>query len=262
MVPTHPTLDRISTPTLVETAAQSLREAILDGRFAPGQRLLEPRLALALGISRGPLREALQVLERDGIVASTPRRGRIVQVIDASTIDEVYSLRTILESFAVERAIAQASEDSLASLDEALDRIREAADAGDAKAVAERDIEFHAILYDLSGHKLLRRAWQELFAGKLQVWIRVTTGTHTPLSEPYQNHAAIVSAIRARDTGLARSEVIAHVADARARALVSLKEGVAVARSSRRSNGSATPARVLDRTSSARRADLSTKMAR
>lgn len=229
-------LNRISPPTLVDTAAQALREAIMDGRFAPGERLLEPRLAQSLGISRGPLREALHVLERDGIVESSPRRGRIVQVIDRETIDDLYALRTVLEAFAVERVIAQAGNDCLAALDQALDRLREAAATADASRIAQRDIEFHAILYELSGNKLLRRAWQELFAGKLQIWLRVTTGSHAPLTEPYQNHVAIVDAIQARDTDRAKAQLAAHIEDGHARALAGLE--ARASRSRRRLHGS------------------------
>lgn len=214
---------RVTSPTLVETAVEELREAILGGRFQPGERLLEPPLAKSLGISRGPLREALHTLERDGLVQSTPRKGRFVQTIDVQTIEDVYSLRTVLETYAVERIVDLASDDELTRLDDALEDIRRTAEAGDPTSLAQGDVAFHDALYELAHHSLLARTWRELVAGKLRLWISKTTMTYEPLREPVQNHAAIVQAIRDRDAARARQEVVTHIADARSRALAILE---------------------------------------
>ena len=93
-----------STPTLVTSAVQAVRESIYDGRLGPGARLVEADLAQQLGISRGPLREALHLLGKEGLVVTIPRHSKFVQNVDSRSVDEVYSLRKILEAYAVERA--------------------------------------------------------------------------------------------------------------------------------------------------------------
>src|SRR2546428_569909 len=121
-------LTRITSPTLVSSAVDAVRESILDGRFAPGERLVEAELARQLGISRGPLREALHTLEKEGLVVIVPRRSKSVQSLDDQTIDEVYSLRKILEQYAVERVMALAGQEAVRELRLALAVMREAAE--------------------------------------------------------------------------------------------------------------------------------------
>ncbi len=212
-------LVRISSPTLVESAVEALRESILKGDFDPGERLIEARLAEELGISRGPLREALHLLEQEGIVANIPRRGKFVPSFDERIVDELYTLRKALEVFAAERVIAVAGATALGPLHESLDRMREDAEAKDVAATAREDIRFHGLLYELADHSLLQRAWQENVAGKLRILANTTTRTHPVLEEPVHRHEVIVRAIEARDIERARMEVALHVEDARQRAL-------------------------------------------
>ena len=161
-----PRFEPITSRTLVDTVVEQLRDSILSGRFAPGERLVEAELARELAISRGPIREALALLEKDGIVVNVPRRGKFLPAFDAQTIDEIYSLRKVLEPYAVQLLIATLTETKVASLHESLDRLRDAADAGDVRTVAQRDIDFHNSLYVLSGHDLLRKVWAEAISGQ------------------------------------------------------------------------------------------------
>lgn len=212
-------LVRITSPTLVQSAVQALRQSILDGAFEPGERLVEARLAEQLGISRGPLREALHLLEQEGIVANSPRRGKFVASLDDRLIDELYTLRKALEVFAVERVVAIAGSDALDELRASIARMREDAEAGDVPATAREDIFFHGLLYRLADHSLLERAWLENIAGKLRILTNTTTRTHPFLEEPVHRHEVILKAIEARDPERARMEVAIHVEDARLRAL-------------------------------------------
>jgi DNA-binding GntR family transcriptional regulator len=218
-----PRLIRISPPSLVESAVDAIRQSILDSDFKPGERLNEARLASELGISRGPIREAMHVLAQEGLVESTPRRGRFVQSFDDRTIDEVYSLRKVLEIFAVERIVVLGPDNAASILTEALDAIRASAEAGDARLQAKLDIAFHGALYELANHRLLLKAWHEDIAGKLQILLNATIRTHADLEEPVRKHEVIVRAIEARDLERARLEVSLHLEDARRRALASFK---------------------------------------
>lgn len=218
-----PRFEPITSRTLVDAVVEKLRESILSGRFAPGERLVEAELARELAISRGPIREALALLEKDGIVVNVPRRGKFLTAFDERTIDEIYSLRKVIEPYAVELLIGSLTEEKRAALVESLAQIDAAADAGDIMLLAERDIAFHNQLYDLADHALLRKVWTEGMAGKLRMLLNITVRTH-PLLSTAQNHRVIVDAIVEKDVRLAKKLIIDHVDDAWHRAKSALKQ--------------------------------------
>ena len=230
-----------STPTLVTSAVQAVRESIYDGRLGPGARLVEADLAQQLGISRGPLREALHLLGKEGLVVTIPRHSKFVQNVDSRSVDEVYSLRKILEAYAVERVIAMAGKEGVNQLRRVLAEMREAAEAGNRELTARLDVAFHSKLYDLAQHSLLERAWYENIAGKLQIVFNATRNADLALKEPVQKHELIVKAIASRNVERAQALLARHIDDAWHRAQSTLKGRVApsleprqVARSSRR----------------------------
>lgn len=211
-----------STPTLVSSAVDAVRESIYAGRLGPGDRLIEADLARQLGISRGPLREALHLLGKEGLVVAVPRHAKFVQDVNAESIDEVYSLRKVLEAYAVERFIAVAGRGGVLQLGQALTEMKEAAEAGDRALTARLDIAFHSRLYQLAQHGLLERAWHENIAGKLQILFNATTRAQLALKEPVRKHDLIVKAIASGDVERARAVVADHIDSAWRRARSSL----------------------------------------
>lgn len=123
----------ISKRRLVDEAARALREAILDGRLRPGQRLLQDRLAEMLGVSRTPIREALQRLEREGLVRSVGRQGMVVAQLAAQDIEEIYDVREVLEGLAARLAASRISQAQLNTLRKSLERMAGHAEKGDAR---------------------------------------------------------------------------------------------------------------------------------
>ena len=108
-------------------ASEIIREAIIDGRLAPGQRLKEEELARELGISRTPVREALVILEGEGLVESVPKRGASVRAYAADDLDDMYQLRALLEGYAARRAATRISAEDVGRLEEScarFDRLR------------------------------------------------------------------------------------------------------------------------------------------
>src|SRR5207247_11200915 len=97
-------------------ATELIREAIIEGRLAPGQRLKEEELARELGISRTPVREALLMLQAEGLVDAAPNRGAVVRSHDADDLEDLYQLRALLEGYAARRAAAHISETAVADL--------------------------------------------------------------------------------------------------------------------------------------------------
>ncbi len=217
----HLGMTQLVAPTLVDTAADALRASIFAGKFAPGERIYEAALARELGMSRGPLREALTLLEGDGLVENVPRRGKFITNPDGRTVDEIYSLRRVVEPYAAELAIEKLDTAGEAELHTAVAELAEAVARGDAVATAQRDIAFHARLYSLADHKPLARTWTDIIANKLRLLVNVTSKTHDPM-DPGPNHEAIVTAMVDRDPATARRLLEDHIDDAWARARAAL----------------------------------------
>lgn len=123
---------------MANEVADRIREAIFSGVYAPGAQLREVELATALQVSRGPVREALLRLEREGLVQSEWHRGTTVTSLSAQDAEGLNSLRGALEQLAVERLMEHASEEDLASVRRAVDRM---ARAEDDHAIVQLDLE-------------------------------------------------------------------------------------------------------------------------
>jgi DNA-binding GntR family transcriptional regulator len=216
--------DPAATPTLVDSVADALRETILSGGIGPGERLVEAELARELRVSRGPVREALALLGKEGIVISVPRHGKFVQGFTPRLIDELYSLRMLLEPFAVSRVIATLDDDGRQRLESAVAAIAQAVAADDARTLARYDIGFHHLLYELADHDLLMRAWQDNIAGKLQILLNVTTMTLSALADAERQHRLLLEPIVAGDEPLARARLEDHIAEAAGRARAGLSD--------------------------------------
>jgi DNA-binding GntR family transcriptional regulator len=198
----------VAVPTLVDYVAEMLRSSIFHGNFAPGERLVEADLARELRVSRGPIREALAVLTKEGIVANVPRRGKFVEDFTSAGIDEMYSLRRVLEPYAVRLVVRNLTDESMTRLNEAVRDIGTAVAQGDHTAVARRDIAFHDLLYTLARHRLLQRVWIDNIAGKLRLWLNVT---HRNFSDAEESHRELVEPIFRKDTKTAQRRLEAHI---------------------------------------------------
>ena len=108
-------------------AVDLIRDAILEGRIGPGDRLKEETIARDLGLSRTPVREALLLLQGEGLVESSPNRGATVRAFDADEIEEMYQLRAVLEGYAARRAAVRIRPDELQLLEESCKRFSSSA---------------------------------------------------------------------------------------------------------------------------------------
>lgn len=204
--------------TLGQSAFEILRDSILTGRLFSGQHLVETTLAQELGISRGPLREALALLQKDGLVEVLPRRGRFVLAFTQRSVDEFYSLRKVMESLAVELVIESLDDKKERALKAAARRVQVAEVNRLMAPMISADLGFHQLLYDLSGHQLLQRSWADTMASKLRLLVHLTVpDEYQPLSDG-SNHQPLVDAIHARDVRRARELAVDHIEDARQRA--------------------------------------------
>ncbi len=149
--------------SLADKVADYLREAIFRGKIAPGEQLREVPLSQALGISRGPIRDAFSRLEREGLV-TIPRNGRtIVARLTREDFDEVYSLRLGLERVAMQYAIRNATTADLEEMQRMVNVMVEQVNQEiNEKDAADLDLEFHDVIYQASQHKRLQSVWADL----------------------------------------------------------------------------------------------------
>ncbi|HWH98982.1 MAG TPA: GntR family transcriptional regulator, partial [Propionibacteriaceae bacterium] len=141
----------IYAPSLVEVTTRQLREEILTGQLAPGQRLIEDQIRLRFAISRAPLREALRSLAQQGLVEHLPRRGMRVTELSATDIDQLFGIRQALERYAIESTfpLANTDNDSLSEVRRWLEQMRHADVDGDDLRKYDAHRAFHAAIVGL-----------------------------------------------------------------------------------------------------------------
>jgi DNA-binding GntR family transcriptional regulator len=196
--------------TLTTRALEALRAAIVDGRLVAGERYSVAQLAERFGVSRTPVREALLVLERQGVVRFERNRGVRVLETTAHDLEEVFALRLLLEVPATERACALLSEDDLEALGRELEAMARLAEEGDEGAFMAHDKRFHEIILRGSGNRRLT-----MIVSQLRDLVRFrgasTVGRSRDLEAILSEHVVILDALRARDAPAAARAMRAHL---------------------------------------------------
>lgn len=189
-----------------------LREAIFDGIFLPGDRLNESRIASQLNISRGPIREALRRLEEMGLVIRSPGRGCFVKQYEQRDIEELWTLRSVLEQFAISLACPVITKKDLRCLLEFVNRMHRAAEEKDQKKLLKFDLKFHDYLLELANHSLLKKTWQSLGI-RIQRFLCLQPAIYDNLDRIAQTHEPIVSALEAGDVAKAQEAIEQHISE-------------------------------------------------
>lgn len=206
-------LHQLKSKSLRERILDVLRDAILSGEFKPGQPLVETDLAAQLGVSRAPLREAIQTLNNEGLVETIPYHGTSVRVLSKIDIEELYSLRSVLEVFAIQRLIMLDKPENLERLEAVYQDMLAAADADDLKQVSEIDRVFHDELIGMSEHSLLQSTWNSVALRVRQV-MALRNMRNSDIKQIAYNHLPIIEAIRDCDVIRATELIQSHVASA------------------------------------------------
>ncbi len=195
-----------------EEIRERLIEDILEGRLAPGARLVETKLAQQFGVSQGPVREALRDLELFGFVVSTSFRGTQVRQISTQDLLEIYPIRAALEGVAAFAAASRIGDATLTQLADLIDVMREAANNDDHRTVVATDRAFHAAIVQASGNRMLDHVWQML---RLSITTCVTHSvTHRSLHVIAERHVPLLDALRARDPERAEAAMRRHIEEA------------------------------------------------
>lgn len=195
------------TPLRVQIADR-LRRAIVTGKLRPGTVLVETALAEQMNVSRAPIREAIALLENDGLVETVAYKGKRVKPLTVREVEEIWSLRQAYEVMAVRRILEQGAD--VSPLWEPCHAMQAAAEADDREALIAADEQFHRTLIGLSDHRLLLQSWTGLYLRIHQIMALRNRRDSDDLAEIAGNHPPIIRALEARDTRTAARLISDH----------------------------------------------------
>jgi DNA-binding GntR family transcriptional regulator len=209
--------ERVKNLTLRHTVLEPIRNAILFGQLPVGQRLMEAEIAEQMGVSRVPVREALQQLAQEGLVVTSPHRGTLVAAVDEDEVDVLYHLRAELEGVALRAWLSRGTTGLAPTLQTIVDAMRRGVREGNLEELAEKDLDFHRHIVAGSGFQTLARVWESMdgpirarlyrsFVGPFrQDLIRYTADSHQP----------VVDAIQTGDPDVAVAALKRHILETR-----------------------------------------------
>ncbi len=187
--------------------ANRLRKAILSGRMLPGAALVETALAEKMNVSRAPIREAIQILENDGLVETIAYKGKRVKPLTAREVAETYSVREVFEVMAVRLILESGA--PLDTLRTHCDEMTAAAEADNFEALVVADEAFHHALIRLADHNLLLTSWKNLYLRIHQI-MALRNRDERNLTEVAGNHPPIVQALADGDADRAINLISEH----------------------------------------------------
>ena len=196
-----------------EEIRNAIREAIFSGDLKPGDRIIETFWAKELGVSQGPVREAIRDLEALGLVESVPFKGSRVRLMTEKDVQDNYSVRICLESKSIRDAITELSDEALDRLTGQLRGILEEMDArakqGDLRAFSDCDATFHRTIILATNNQVLLKLWEQC---NMRNWFMFSALTDAEsLKQLQSGHQCIFDAICARDERAAVSTLENHL---------------------------------------------------
>lgn len=202
------------TERVVDAVRETLREAILEGRLLPGQKLSVPELARQMGVSRSPVREAILQLVAEGLAVERTRRGVVVAKLSLRDLGEIYEVREVLEPLAARLAAQRVRPEQLRAMWAVLEEQRQAVEAGDAQHFNQTNQQLHALISQSSGNPRLQRILALLF-GEMQLAFRTLSNNPAHTMRGHQEHRQIVEALEARNPSAAEAAMRVHLTNTR-----------------------------------------------
>ena len=205
-----------------------LMSAIMQGQLSPGERLLEVQLADEMGVSRTPVREAIRRLELEGFVVMVPRKGAYVAGLSINDVEEVYEIRTVLETLAVRLAAQRMQPADYAQLDDLSEKMRATWQEGNVDNWGSLDASFHELLYKFSRNErlvaMMNNIMEQLSRYRIISLANVEV-RHNSLSE----HQELIEALKRRDSEAAATAVAMHIENTKQSLINMLKAKFAAA---------------------------------
>jgi len=201
---------------LADVVTDDLRDAIIAHELEPGRRLAEDDLANQMGVSRGPVREALARLEREGLIVIERHKGARVASWGRADVEEIFSLRLVLEQLAIEWACKNATAADIAALEAPIKEFRKLSEKDrTVKVVSRLDLEFHTAIFTAAHHDRLHRAWEilrsQIHSFLIYTWTRDEITNKSLMNSWDKDHQIFVDIIKKRDIEKGLKEIKAHV---------------------------------------------------
>ena len=198
---------------IAHEVASDIKEVIVKGLIKPGEKINETKIARDMGISRSPVREALQELKKEGVVVSIPYKGTFVNLLGQKDIEDMYIIRGLLEAYAIEKVIENKNEKILRCLRENVEDIEKDVEKKHLKELVGDDIEFHRNICNFSGNKKLIDIW-EGFQTQIEVLINLESSFYERFQLLAIEHRELLSLIVEGKTKQAQEKVKAHISQA------------------------------------------------
>ena len=218
-------MQQIISINIREQVEKQLRSAIIQGKFTPGERLVESVLASQMGVSRAPLREVLSALEREGLVVNIPRRGSFIVDFTEKDIRDMYKFRLLLETGALEQAIPTVTQENIRILRQMLNDFSNAImNDEDIETVTELDMQFHGEFCRLSDNSRLYNAWKSIRVQTQFLIGVINKSQYKDMHDPVAWHKLIIDAIEAKDVQKTVDELTGHIMDGCHQAIKAIQE--------------------------------------
>lgn len=197
---------------LRDVVFNTLREAILRGELQPGERLMELQLASQLGVSRTPIREAIRMLEQEGLAVTMPRKGAEVAKMTLKGMEDVLEIRAALDELASQLACQRITAEQLTRLQERKREFEESLKTKDIKLIAEADVNFHDVIYEATGNPkliyLISNLREQIYRYRMEY---IKKEENHPIL--IQEHEAIYQSLCERNEHEAMLSIREHVAN-------------------------------------------------
>lgn len=203
-------LPRLSVRTFRKDVTEYLRAAILSGDFPPGSPLVERLISEETGVSRAPIREAMQRLEDEGLVVTIPYTGTYVAEVGNEQIEYMQELRYVLDLFAAEHALPKIDDEAIQKLNESLSEMSGMIENKQFNQFHEAHSAFHRVIYELAGNPLLLNFWH-MMERLYQLHSQSKPMNYIKMNEMVPAHQRYIDVFVSKDPARIREEVIDHV---------------------------------------------------
>ena len=206
---------------LRDVVFNTLREAILRGDLKPGERLMEIQLASQLGVSRTPIREAIRMLEQEGLAVTMPRKGAEVAKMTLKGMEDVLEIRAALDELACQLACERMTEEQFSRLEDKKVIFEKSLQTGNVKVIAEADVNFHDVIYEATGNpklvNMLNNLREQIYRYRIEylknadnypILIKEHEAIYQSLCERNKEDAKAAIAIHVENQAIAVKEVI------------------------------------------------------
>jgi phosphonate utilization transcriptional regulator len=219
MTATGPTtITLLQTNSLTMAVQQEVERAILAGEYVPGSKLNEAALALKLGVSRGPVREAFRMLDEAGLVRTEKNRGVFVRDIPIDEAIEIFELRATMEELVGRRLAAQMTTQQQQETEAVVHAMEDAVKDGDSHAYHLLNLQFHDLLVEMAGNRKLATTYRKLVK-EISLFRRLNLAGQNVLPESAHAHWAILEAIKSGDPEIAGRTLFDHAMQSRDRTI-------------------------------------------